>query len=336
MFLRFSVLTFLLALLALPAQAGGGDDDPPHTAASLRASLLYGGEAAHEAPLRVSGGRSVPLAFGLSAAVPGLGQAYNRQWAKAALALGAEVALVAGHRTWTRRGKDGRDAYQAYAHQFWSPVQYARWLNDYKTWLVTELSTSVTAPDVVIDPALNSIDLTNPAGWTSAETQTVRGLIEQIRRLEDDVIHPETGASFSHKLPFFGEQQYYELVGKYFQFAPGWEDYQFVRDADGNPTWIDADGNFIESIDPEKSGPNNAKPNVSTRFLDYAEDHGAANDYLRRASRLTAFFLANHFLAAVDAAIFAKVHNDRLAARLDLTYDALGEPVPGATVSVRF
>ena len=47
-----------------------------------------------------------------------------------------------------------------------------------------------------------------------------------------------------------GSTVVFELVGKYFQFAPGWEDYSYLI-IDGEITWIDEQGNFIQSIDPE-------------------------------------------------------------------------------------
>lgn len=303
----------------------------PHTAATLRAEMLSVEDAYPERDPSVAAARerSVPLAFGLSAVVPGVGQAYNRQWIKAGVAMAVEVALVAGYTTWRQRGYDGRDDYQVYAHEYWSPLRYAYWLNDYKNWL------EVSAQPITITPALESIDFSNPDAWTSAERSTVRALFDQIRTLETQVYHPETGASFSHKLPYFGEQQYYELVGKYFQFAPGWSDYQFLE-IDGRPTWVDAEGNFIASIDPEQTGSGGSKVNVSDRFYQYAEDHAQANTYLRRASRMSVFFLANHFLAAVDAAVFAKLHNNRVQTELTMQYNALGMPEPGLTITVDF
>lgn len=38
--------------------------------------------------------RSTPLAFGMSAVVPGLGQAYNRHWIKGAVAVAGEAAVL--------------------------------------------------------------------------------------------------------------------------------------------------------------------------------------------------------------------------------------------------
>ena len=336
------LLALLGGLLASPVQAEDDKDKKKkpaltvYTAASLRASLLYeqGGDAAPQPMLVANGRRSVPLAFGLSAVVPGLGQAYNKQWAKAAVALGAEAAIFVGYSSWRNQGVDGRDAYQAFAHDLWSPLRYAQWLNDYILYLETEFSRPISATPINVTDAVRGIDYQNPDGWTEEERLLVRNLIIEIRLAEDNVYHPETGASFSHKLPFFGEQQYYELVGKYFQFAPGWEDYAFIM-VDGQPRWIDAQGNFIQSIDPEMTAPDGSKPNVTDTFFRYADDHGEANDYLRRASRVSMLFVLNHLISAVDAAIFARLHNNRLQTSVQMTQDVTGDLQPMASLQVK-
>ena len=286
---------------------------PEFTPATLRSTLVHGPPVAAE----VDPGRSVPLAFGLSALVPGAGQAYNRHWIKAAVAVALEGGVLFARTSWRSRGHRSRDEYRHTAHQYWSPVQYALWLNDYRDYLNTiPGGTAVTAGPVEITGMLFAMDLTRPGNWTIAEQLAVQQMIAAIQRLETHLWHPETGARFSHVLPLFGEQQYYELVGKYYQFAPGWSDYRFLL-RDGLPTWVDADGNFIASIDPETTGPGGSKPHVSARFYAYGEIHAKANDYLRRASRVTVVLFANHFLAALDAAISARLHNNRLQARLD-------------------
>ena len=343
---RLRLLPMLFALIgslfAGSVRAEGGDDDKDkkkaqtvYTAASLRASLLYAeaGNAKPQPVLVANRRRSVPLAFGLSAVVPGLGQVYNKQWTKAAVALGAEAAIFAGYTTWRSRGVDGRDAYQAFAHNLWSPLRYAQWLNDYIVYLETEFGTPINASPINITDQVRGIDFQNPNGWTEEQRLILRGLFIEIRTVEDKVYHPETGASFSHKLPFFGEQQYYELVGKYFQFAPGWEDYEFIM-VDGNPTWIDGQGNFIQSIAPEMTAADGSKPNVTDTFFRYAEDHGQANDYLRRASRVSILFVLNHLISAVDAAIFAKMHNNRLQTSVQMTQDVSGDLQPMASLRV--
>ncbi len=286
----------------------------PDSAGQLRASVLYGGNLRAHPALK----RSVPIAFGLSALVPGLGQAYNRQWFRAAAGLGIELAVLTAYTSWRGQGVRRRDEYQVMAHESWSPLRYARWLNDYVLYLNgLPGGRTVSASPIVFDTGVQAIDFSNPGAWSEADRLLVRGLILHIRAVEADVHHPETGASFSHKLPFFGDQQYYELVGKYFQFAPGWQDYAYeIRD--GVPTWTDSQGNFLASIDPQQTAADGTKPNVSPTFHRYAEKHGSANTYLRRASRISILFFVNHLFAAAEAAVSARLHNNRLRTRLIL------------------
>ncbi len=297
-----------LAMVALAFGRAYGQVAEMASSSDVRTALLLADE----------GKRSVPLAFGLSSAVPGLGQAYNRNWIRAAVGLGAELAVVAAYANWRRSGARGRTQYQGMAHESWSPLRYARWLNDYVVYLAAlPDNRSVTADPIAFDQALSAINFQDPSGWSDADRRRVRNLIQQIQAVESAVYHPETGATFSHKLPFFGEQQYYELVGKYFQFAPGWEDYQYVIRG-GVPVWTDEDGKYIGSIDPEQTAPDGSKPNVSPLFYRYAEVHGDANTLLRRASRISILFFVNRLGAAVEAAISARLHNNRLYSRVEL------------------
>jgi hypothetical protein len=339
--MRFFLVLVLLFVGYGPLSAQAGEEtateDPPATSrvyssASLRAAIVVAPMpgAALRAPARGGSSRSIPLAFGLSALVPGLGQAYNRQWVKAAVGVGLEAAIIWGYTTSRSRGLDGEEAYQAYAHEFWSPLRYADWLNEYADWLRAEFGRPVEADAIAIpDPlAGGGFDVTDPDGWSLDQRRAVRDLIEDINAVERSVYHPETGASFSHQLPPFADQQYYELIGKYFQFAPGWTDY---------PDYLDDNGEPIDDLmDPERTGADGSKPNVSDRFFQYAEDHGAANDYLRRASRVSILFMVNHLIAAVDAALFAKLHNDRLHTSLGLHPGPDGEVQPRASLHLQF
>ena len=267
--------------------------------------------------------RNVALAFGMSAVVPGAGQAYNRQWIKSAVAVAFEGALAAGFFAWRAQGRDAEEDYKAYAHEYWDAGRYASWLNDYVDFLEQEHGASIGAGSIAIP---DHIDFSAPDAWSMQERQAVRDFFNLIRGVEGEVFHPETGASFSHKLPYFAEQQYYELIGKYFQFAPGWVDY---------PVWRE-NGEFTSAIDPELTGSGGAKPNVRGRFREYARDHAEANTLLRRASRVSALIVLNHVVAAIDAAITSKLHNDRLNADVELSYDVFNEPQLLGTVSWRF
>lgn len=332
---RFSALLLVTCLVVHPVfsdsvsfRTDPGDRDGVrlhYTAASIRASLLYRVESfptGMQNTGSVPGMRSIPLAFGLSAVVPGLGQAYNGQWGKAAVAIALEAAAVTGYVLLRRNGLDEEEAFQMFAHEYWDPDKYARWLNDYTVYLTEELGASISAPPV----SLIGVDFQSPDTWTGSDRQQIAAFFSQIRVIERDVFHPETGAVFSHQLPGFGEQQYYELIGKYFQFAPGWSDY-----AD----WRDDNGSFTDAIDPEMTGTDGSKPNVSDRFLAYAKDHAHSQDVLRQASRVSLLFVVNHVIASIDAAVSAKLHNNRISTRMGLAWSPFGDPVPVASLSIR-
>ncbi len=327
-----AALVCTVFLLAVPCLADGADgptreategDRVVVDAASLRASFLYGRPVRGrpwESPA-LTGGRNVPLAFGLSAAVPGLGQIYNRQWIKAGVSLAVEVAVLAGYITWRNDGLAGERAFRLRAHSEWSPAQYASWINAYASYLESEHGASFSFQDI-LPPT--GVDYASPDSWSESDRVAVRALFIEIRTAESELFHPETGASFSHRLPEFGDQQYYELIGKYFQFAPGWTDY---------PEWL-ANGSYTDAIDPERSNPDGTKLSVSPSFYEYAREHAHSQDLLRRASRMTSLLVVNHIVSAVDAAVFSKLHNDRLDARLSMAYDEDGRPSTTATLTL--
>ncbi len=311
----------LLAIALLPVLPAAGQIDRTSTSATptpneLRSGLLY----APSAQVHSSRERSVPLAAVMSAVVPGAGQAYTRQWIKAAAGVAIEAALITAYVVWNGQGQDAERDFQAYAHEHWSPVQYAEWLEDYSDWLPASERFEIDIP--------NDIDFRNPGDWSSTERERVRAFFDQMRAAENAVYHPETGAAFSHHIPYFAEQQYYELIGKYFQFAPGWEDYG---------EWKDDDGNYVDAVmDPERTASDGSKPNVKGRFVEYASAHADANTLFRRASRVTAILLVNHVVAAIDAAVSAKLHNDRLTPGISVHATPDGEIVPLAALRYTF
>ncbi len=299
-----------------------------HTQATLKAALLYEQPAVlpvggNTFPEKVKKKRSVGAAFGMSALVPGLGQAYNKQWGKAIAAFALEAAVITGAIVWNNQGAGLEDDYQLYAHAFWDPAKYASWLNDYSGYLQTNFNAQVATPTIEIP---GQIDFRNPDGWSDMEWAVVLDFFGEIQSMEREMFHLETLAAFSHTLPDFSEQQYYELVGKYYQFAPGWEDY---------PDWRSENGEINAAIDPSMTGPDDTRPNVSPRFFQYARDHAHANDVLRRASRVTTLLIATHFISAIEAAVSAKLHNDRIVPSMEIGSNGRGEPRAMASLRIK-
>lgn len=318
------------ALMMHACQWTAGAQSMDAARADLRFDLLHAdyGET-HTAGARRAPGRHPAAAFAMSAVLPGAGQAWNRQWVKAAVAVALETALVTGYVVTRRRGLDAEDEFRAFAHQDWSPARYASWINDYRVYLQEEIGTNITAPPVQI---VESVDYTDPGGWSAADRAAVNNMFDQIRAIERQSVHPETGAAFSHQIPDFADQQYYELIGKYFQFAPGWFDY---------PDWISMDGMFTPAIDPEVSGPGGSKVYVSDTFYEYARDHADAQDVLRTASRISVFFIVNHLAAGIDAAVTARMRRNQASATtvspvLEMVMAPDGVPAPKAGLSLRF
>ena len=96
------------------------------------------------------------------------------------------------------------------------------------------------------------------------------------------------GNPFSHTLPIYDTQQYYELVSKYFQFGAGWRDY------DNQVTNRPWDGTDISPLFQE--GSRKAK-----KF----------NDQYRTAQLMLGFLLVNRIVSVVDAIITVKLSQNR-------------------------
>lgn len=302
---------FLTACMAMTSVSGLAsiDDRDAVRLTFPKADLLYGASSPSQVGVRpvplasTESQRSVPLAFAMSAAVPGLGQIYNRSWWQAGLAVVAEAALITAYVSWRNKGNDGVAEYEQYAHLNWSPIRYAQWLNAYSGYPGSDIQLPEISDNVVA----------RPETWTESQRQAVEDLIDDIRAAERQSIYLQTGAGFSHVLPFFGEQQYYELIGKYFQYAPGWDDYTYDPDAL-----------------PAAVMPSDAK------FYFYSGIHADANDYLRRSSWAGAFVIINHFAAAVQAGVSARLYNISVSPTASVRSGPSGETLASAGFVVDF
>jgi hypothetical protein len=108
---------------------------------------------------------------------------------------------------------------------------------------------------------------------------------------------PPGGNGYTHRLPDYGVQQYYELIGKYPEFSRGWDD----NPAFGTP------GYLIQSTDlPVK--------NVSPRFNEYQLARAEANHQYDVASTWMSVVIVNHVLSALDAYWSATTYNKTLRA----------------------
>jgi len=196
-------------------------------------------------------GRKTPVLSGiLSAVIPGAGQIYNEDYWIAGIFLAAEAALIYVGLTYDKKGDDQTASFEKYADENWSVVDYATWLNTYE------------GANIAIDP-----DETKQP-WERVNWSELNAA--------------ETG---SHTLPPHGEQQYYELIGKYHQYSSGWNDFT--------------------------GGAN--KEIISPNFLFYSGERGKANDYYSTAKTAVIGIYINHLLSALEAVWGATRFNNDLA-----------------------
>jgi len=215
-----------------------------------------------------------PLRAGLfSAVIPGAGQLYTNNYWQSAAFFGAEVLMWVVYATYEKRGNNQTDLFQKYADENWSAARYAAWIND-------QFGQAIS---IKTDPSLHS--------WEQVDWNELNAAEDAIGR--DLAIQP-TG--FTHKLAPHGDQQYYEMIGKYSQFGGGWDD----------AATFQAGGFKKEDVIANGAG------NVSPHFLDYSKMRGDANSFYNIASTVSCVIIANHVLSALEAAWNASKANHRI------------------------
>lgn len=192
------------------------------------------------------------LAAGLSLILPGLGEYYvgDQIW-RGMIFTAIEGGVWYGRYVYNKRGDDSLVAFHAWADTLWSSSRYAASLN--------ALLAESGRPFRITDP--NNVEQINMA----EDSLNIRG-------------YPD----FTHNLPAFGSQQYYELISKYDQFTPGWKD---------------ATTHYLTDS-PE------AQRHAYMR-ADMNQQYDIAQYFLWGA-------IVNRLLSAIDAALLAKDHNSAI------------------------
>ena len=228
-------------------------------------------------------GKKSPVLSGvLSAIVPGAGQFYNEDYWIAGIFIAVEAALITTAVVFDKKGDDQTNTFQNYADDYtnpdhhWSVVDYARWLNMYHDGNI----------QINPDESLPPWERVNWAELNAAETG-------------------------SHHLYPYGDQQYYEMIGKYHQYAAGWNDYS--------------------------GGANNDL--ISPNFTYYSGLRGQANDYYNTASTAVVGVYINHLLSAAEAVWGATRFNSNIAVNLRVETQNLAggvELVPTVKMKLSF
>ena len=200
------------------------------------------------------------LAAGMSLVLPGSGEFYADNYWRSALFFAVEVTAWTIAYTYDKKGDRQTDSFKNYADENWSVVDYASYAQ-------------TLAPSGNYNWFIQGRGGLPP--WDQVDWA-------ELNRMERDIGATNAGRYYSHALPLHGEQQYYELIGKYYQYNQGWQDIALAAGEEGQL-------NFY-----------------------YERERAHADDFYQTASTMVSVALVNHLLSAVDAALcatsFNKVH----------------------------
>lgn len=209
-----------------------------------------------------SANKKSPVIAGLlSMVLPGAGEVYTESYWKAAIFAAVEVSVIVVAVSYNKKGDNQTATFEKYADGHWDIKRYAEWTIK-----------NVSYINSSVDPTKYSV-INGDGSVNHAE----------LNRLERDL-----GSGYSHALPPHGEQQYYELIGKYPQYSHGWDDA------------IQSDIDFHI---------------LSQNFLDYSKMRGKANDYYNVSDKAVIGIYINHLLSGLDAVWSAISFNKDVAVK---------------------
>ncbi|MFZ1292352.1 MAG: hypothetical protein WAR79_19820 [Melioribacteraceae bacterium] len=234
--------------------------------------------------------RKTPILAGLmSFAIPGAGEFYSESYLKAGIFAAVEVGVIVLAVIYDNKGNDQTQFFENYANENWSAYRYANW---------TMHNAATINPDV--NPNLYTVfDNNGNVVWS------------ELNKLESAI-----GNYYSHRLAPYGDQQYYEMIGKYSQFNVGWV--QFGDDP--NKAYVYGD------------------PLVD-QFDYYSVERGKANDFYNISKWAVIAVVSNHFISALDAAWTASRYNKNLILNVTLKEEQVGfykEYHPQLNIKINF
>lgn len=250
--------------------------------------------------------------FASSLILPGSGQAANRNWFRAGLYTTLEAVSIYLFIDYRNRGINGERNYERFAENNWSVVQYAEWLIDYheihsiQNPFLSQLRSQMNGAEATFDPAKE---------WNQLDINVLRNVERNTPYMTTDQLD---AFHFSHELPVYGSQQYYELIAKYYQYQAGWRDYSTFHDQLGH-----TNGLYFERFLIDRNGLY-----ASTFFYKGADMSRQFNSDFRRSRIFTQLLIVNHFISAFDAYFTLSLKQNRLQATSTL--------IPGEQVVVRY
>lgn len=228
---------------------------------------------------------SPAIAFFSSLFVPGSGQITNKKWWRAGLFIALESAGIYLAVSNRNKAKNGERSYKQFIDNNWSVVEYSNWLINYHE--VNGIGNPYI-DDLKDEISGNSATFNNQVDWDVVPLSLLRNVEKNTPFIVSD---QQATNNFSHTLPNYGSQQYYELVAKYFQYQAGWRDFNRFHDNIGNTGTFYNERFFID-----RNGAT-----ASTFFFDAADMARSFNQNYRESRLFASILIANHVLSAFDS-----------------------------------
>jgi hypothetical protein len=250
------------------------------------------------------------LAFLSSAVLPGSAQAMNGNWIRTGLFAAVEATAIILAVDYQNRAERHERLYEQDADQNWSVVQYAQWLTEYHIAhnlpnpYISDLRDEVAGLTPTFDTEID---------WDAVDISVLRNAERNTRYITTD---DQTANNFSHTLPAYGSQQYYELIAKYYQYQAGWKDYHDYHDQLGH-----TGNDYLQRYYFDRNGAY-----ASPLFWQFADDADRFNSLYRTGRTFQMLLIANHVASAFDALFSVQLKQNRI--------EATSSIVPGRQLSM--
>jgi hypothetical protein len=252
--------------------------------------------------------RSPRKAFFFSLLLPGAGQAYCGSWAKMSVFAAAEIGLAVGwYQVAVVASRNKANEAKRYAQANWSQGKYeSNWKRVF-TQDTTSLLRQGTAP------------------WREGYCQSLYGDGADAGETRQACLDAPVGPNYAQHDRLFGTgntsppdsvfaniiqpESFYDMIGRYGEFVPGWLDAPVTVSAEELRDYYNA--RVANSLDPTKPLPANAW-GFSQMQANYRALRRESDDLARTQKWFLGGMVLNHLVSALDAALQATRMNRTL------------------------
>lgn len=278
--------------------------------------------------------RSPKVAMLMSLFIPGLGQAYIKNYWRAGLYVAAEAAIIGISVVFMNKGKDKYNQATGFADGNFSSAKMKTYYNDLESWLQQKWGDDTTS----IQSALGNISMDTLKSFMHACSLRTQEFYSTIK----DKAYTQ---GWNDCQPSFAEITGSTAPdpGLQLQDQPGYQNrYYRYSDTLGLSYLINIKNKDNDALIPDGE----AQYGYSADQRTYRMLMSQSNDNYKTATTVAFILLINHVVSAVDALIFANMYNDDLLGKqqslwhhIEVAPGVAGRDMisaPGLTMRVKF